>query len=313
MVFCVKKMASIGGGGGGGGGKKQRQSAAASAAATAAAASGTSSANSNNLFNPNITIKKEKFDYIPKFKQEISDIMRGYGDSEKPLLDSIILVEKIMLEQMRSLLIDVINVAMQRCGRPQPLQRDFEFMMRKTPTKLYRFQKYLKDLELKRRYEDMLGGRPMTYSEDFDEDNFEEPEEVVEKNDEEKTRRIFRANRISLLLNSKQYAEYNEARRTSFHYRNSATVRAKLYKIINPPADAIISGHVYTILGYLVHETIATIVDYAILTRLDSLNRDVHPLDRLSTAGKQYCKRRNLDTLLILSAVKNCELGFTTF
>lgn len=213
--------------------------------------------------------------------------MRGYGDCDKPLPESIVLVEKIVLEQMRSLLHDVINVAITRCGRPQPLQRDFEFMMRRSPTKLFRFQKYLKDLELKRRYEDMLGGRPMTYSEDFDEDNFEEPEEIPEKLDEEKVRRVFRANRISLLLNSKQYAEYNEARRTSFHYRNSATIRAKLYKIVSPPTDAIISGHVYTILGYLVHETIATIVDYAILTRLDSLNRDVHPLSRLSSAGKR--------------------------
>lgn len=270
----------------GGVGKKYRNSSASSSTSAAATAAAASAAINSTLYNPNITIKKEKIDYIPKFKQEISDIMRGYGDCEKPLPESIILVEKIVLEQMRSLLNDAINLAMNRCGRPQPLQRDFEFMLRRAPTKLFRFQKYLKDLELKRRYEDMLGGRPMTYSEDFDEDNFEEPEEVPEKLDEEKVRRVFRANRISLLLNSKQYAEYNEARRTSFHYRNSATIRAKLYKIVSPPADAIISGHVYTILGYLVHETIATIVDYAILTRLDSLNRDVHPLSRLSTAGK---------------------------
>lgn len=282
MVFCVKKMASLGGVG-----KKQRNSSSSSSTTTSAAAAAAASAATNStLYNPNITIKKEKFEYVPKFKQEISDIMRGYGDCEKPLPESIILVEKIVLEQMRSLLNDVINVAINRCGRPQPLQRDFEFMMRRTPTKLFRFQKYLKDLELKRRYEDMLGGRPMTYSEDFDEENFEEPEEIPEKLDEEKVRRVFRANRISLLLNSKQYAEYNEARRTSFHYRNSATIRAKLYKIVSPPAEAIISGHVYTILGYLVHETIAAIVDLAILTRLDSLNRDVHPLSRLSSAGK---------------------------
>lgn len=285
MVFCVKKMATLGGVG-----KKHRNSSASSSTATSAAATAAaaSAATNSTLYNPNITIKKEKFDYVPKFKQEISDIMRGYGDCEKPLPESIILVEKIVLEQMRSLLNDAINVAVNRCGRPQPLQRDFEFMLRRAPTKLFRFQKYLKDLELKRRYEDMLGGRPMTYSEDFDEENFEEPEEIPEKLDEEKVRRVFRANRISLLLNSKQYAEYNEARRTSFHYRNSATIRAKLYKIVSPPADAIISGHVYTILGYLVHETIATIVDYAILTRLDSLNRDVHPLSRLSTAGKLH-------------------------
>lgn len=287
MVFFVKKMASLGGIA-----KRPRYSGPAagfslhsspSSAAAAAVAAANAKLYSQSL--PQRKDKEKRDKYIPKFKQEISDIMRGYGDCETPLLDSIILVEKIVLSQMRSLLDEVIGVAVRRCGRPQPLQRDFEFMMRNSTTKLYRFQKYLKDLELKRRYEDMVNGRPMTYSEDFDEDNFQEPEEVEEKYDEEKTRRVFRANRISLLLDSKQYTEYNDARRTSFHYRNSATVKAKLYKIISPPPDAIISVHVYTILGYLVHETIATIVDYAILTRLNSSNRDVHPLNRLSSAG----------------------------
>lgn len=289
MVFFVKKMASLGGVA-----KRQRYSGPGSAtslssSSSAAAAAALAAAANSKLYNHSTPQKKDKEKrdkYIPKFTQEISDIMRGYGDCESPLPESVILVEKIVLKQMRSLLDEVISVAVRRCGRPQPIQRDFEFMMRNCPTKLYRFQKYLKDLELKRRYEDMVNGRPMTYSEDFDEDNFQEPEEMEEKYDEEKTRRVFRANRISLLLDSKQYTEYNEARRTSFHYRNSATVSSKLSKIINPPPEAIIKNHVYTILGYLVHETIAAIVDYAILTRLNSSNRDVHPLNRLSSDGK---------------------------
>lgn len=236
--------------------------------------------------NPMPQDKQEKSEYEPQFMQEISDILRGYGDCEQPLDETVILVEKIVIEQMRSLFIDVINVAIERKGKPQPTQKDFEFMLRKYPTKLFRLQKHLKDLDFKRRYHDMMSGRPMTYTEDFDEENFEEPEETPERYDEEKIRRLFRADRISLTLNGQQYAEYNEARRTSFHCRNSATIKAKLKNIINPPAGAIISGHVYTILGYLVHETIATLVDYAILTRLDSSNRSVDPFNRLTAAGK---------------------------
>lgn len=234
----------------------------------------------------NTRTKQVKKEYIPLFFQEISDIMRGYGDCEKPLPESVILVEKIVIEQMRSLLVDVVNVAIQRKGRPQPTQKDFEFMMRKYPTKLFRLQKHLKDLDFKRRYQDMISGRPMTYTEDFDDENFEEPEEVPERYDEEKVRRLFRADRISLGLNGKQYAAYNEARRTSFHCRNSSTIKAKLQTLLDPPPRALISGHVYTILGYLVHETIATLVDYALLTRLDSTNRNVHPLDRVNSNGK---------------------------
>ncbi|XP_031621185.1 uncharacterized protein LOC116339449 [Contarinia nasturtii] len=260
-----------------------------------ASGGGKKQANRNSTSNstapaPNSTAqeKPEKPEYVPQFMQEISDIMRGYGDCEKPLMQTVILVEKIVIEQMRSLLIDIINVAMDRKGKPQPTQKDFEFMMRKHPTKLFRLQKHLKDLDFKRRYQDMISGRPMTYAEDFDEENFEEPEEVAEKYDEEKVRRLFRADRISLTLDAKKYAEFNEARRTSFHCRNSAAIKAKLKTIINPPAGATISGHVYTILGYLVHETIATLCDYAILTRLDSSNRAVDPFHRIATSGTSF-------------------------
>lgn len=255
-----------------GGGKKQSNKNATS--------------NTSNSVNSSSTTNQEKVEYVPQFFQEISDIMRGYGDCDKPLTESVTLVEKIVIEQMRSMLVDVINVAIERKGKPQPTQKDFEFMMRKHPTKLFRLQKHLKDLDFKRRYQDMISGRPMTYSEDFDEEHFEEPEEVAEKYDEEKVRRLFRADRISLTLNGQQYADYNEARRTSFHCRNSNTIKTKLKTLINPPAGATISGHVYTILGYLVHETIATLVDYAILTRLDSSNRSVDPFHRITASGE---------------------------
>lgn len=266
IEISTKKMAS-------GGGKKQSNRHSTSNSV-------------NSVANAAQTANQEKPEYVPQFMQEISDIMRGYGDCEKPLHDSVILVEKIVIEQMRAILVDVINISIERKGKAQPTQKDFEFMMRKHPTKLFRLQKHLKDLDFKRRYQDMLSGRPMAYSEDYDEENFEEPEEVPERYDEEKVRRLFRADRISLTLNGQKYVEYNEARRTSFHCRNSNAIRAKLRTIINPPPGAVISGHVYTILGYLVHETIATLVDYAILTRLDSNNRTVDPFDRLTTYGK---------------------------
>lgn len=247
----------------------------------------TTTNSTTNTVNSAPPEKQEKVEYVSQFMQEISDIMRGYGDCEQPLPETVILVEKIVIEQMRSMLIDVINVAIERKGKAQPTQKDFEYMLRKHPTKLFRLQKHLKDLDFKRRYQDMISGRPMTYSEEFDEDHFEEPEEVAERYDEEKVRRLFRADRISLSLNGQQYAEYNEARRTSFHCRNSMTIKTKLKNLMNPPAGAIISGHVYTILGYLVHETIATLVDYAILTRLDSSNRAVDPFHRITAVGKE--------------------------
>lgn len=228
---------------------------------------------------------QEKPEYVPQFSQEISAIMRGYGDCEQPLKESVILVEKIVIEQMRSMLIDVINVAIDRKGKPEPTQKDFEFMMRMHPTKLLRLKKYLKKLDLKTKYQDVLSGRAATsYSDDFDE-NHNDSEEPIEKYDEEEVRRLFRADRITLTLTGQQYADYSAARQTSISGRTSHSIRTKLKGLINPPAGAVISGRVYIILGHLVHETIATLVDYAILTRLDSSNRVVHPLDHNNSPG----------------------------
>lgn len=230
---------------------------------------------------------QQKTDYTPVFTQEISDIMRGYGDCEQPLAETVILVEKIVVQQMRSLLNDVISIAFERKGRAQPTQRDFEFLMRKNPTKIYRLQKHLKDLDFRRRYHDMLNGRFTAYNEEFDEQSDGEPEEVPEKYDEEKIRRLFRADRISNIMQGAQYTQYNEARRTSFHCRNSTGIRNKLKTLLSPPSDAHLSAQVYTILGYLVHETIANLVDYAILTRLDSSNRAVEPCQRIVSSGNK--------------------------
>lgn len=226
-------------------------------------------------------------DYTPIFFQEISDIMRGYGDCERPLRESVILVEKIVIQQMRSILNDVINIAIERKGKPQPTQRDFEFLMRKHPVKIFRLQKHLKDLEFRRRYQDIMSGRATSFNEEFDGDKSDEDQdEILEKYDEEKVRRLFRADRISLTLNGVQYSQFNEARRTSFHCRNSSVIRTKLRTLLQPPAEAQISGHIFTILGFLVHETIATIVDYAILTRLDTSNREIDPYGRVTSSGE---------------------------
>lgn len=221
------------------------------------------------------------------FFQEISDIMRGYGDCERPLHDSVILIEQIVIQQMRSILNDVINLALERKGKPVPAQKDFEYLMRRNPIRIFRLQKHIKDLDFRRRYHDMLTGRSTAYADD-DGDKSEDDigAEVSEQYDEEKVRRLFRADRISLTLNGPQYAQYNEARRTSFHCRNSTNIRTKLKALLCPPSEAKISSHVYTILGFLVHETIATIVDYAILTRLNSDNRAIDPYSRITSSGK---------------------------
>lgn len=244
---------------------------------------------SNSVQSTNSVNKTEPDEYAPIFYNEISDIMRGFGDCQKPLKESIILVDKILLQQLRGILQEVIQLAVERKGKPEPSLRDFEFLMRKNPVRVYRLQHYLTNLQKIRRIQEMNNVIPASYHNELESNEDAEDEDRIipeQKNDEEKLRRHFRADRISQILGGAQYKEYSESRRTSFSViRNSTTIRNKLRLWLKPPSDTIISNQVYTILSYLAHETIAAIVDFSILTRLNSANRQTEPYSRIMTSG----------------------------
>lgn len=248
----------------------------------------------NSVQTTNSVNKSESDEYAPIFYNEISDIMRGFGDCQKPLKESIILVDKILLQQLRGILQEVIQMAVERKGKPEPSLRDFEFLMRKNPVRVYRLQHYLTNLQKIRRIQEMNNVIPASYHNELEsnEDGEEDERDRVipeQKNDEEKLRRHFRADRISQILGGAQYKEYSESRRTSFSViRNSATIRNKLRLWLKPPSDTILSNQVYTILSYLAHETIAAIVDFSILTRLNSANRETEPYSRIMTSGMLF-------------------------
>ncbi|XP_059611527.1 uncharacterized protein LOC132258292 [Phlebotomus argentipes] len=231
-------------------------------------------------------------EYLPIFTPEISSIMRGFGDCEHPLRESVVLVEKIVYQQMRGILQEAIDCAVARKGIACPSQKDFEFLMRRQPVKIFRLQKHLRYMKQYQRYQDIKEGRvsalqkeveasPGSNSED------DSDRDVPERFDEEKTRRIFRADRISQMLNGDQYEYFHAARRTSFYGNNSVTMMTKFRSWLNIPAEVQITAEVLKILAYLVHETIAVLVDYCILTRLNSSNRITEPYSRV-TSGSTY-------------------------
>lgn len=241
-------------------------------------------------------VRLETEEYTPVFYDEISDIMRGFGDCDQPLRTTVNLVDKILLQQLRGILQDAIESAVERKTEPKPSLKDFYKILRKNPVKMYRLQKHIKDLKDKRlKYQLLLQleGRSIgMYQDELDTDGQHSDDDVdrsiTEKYDEEKLRRLFRADRISQTLNGIQYKEFNEARRTSFYCRNSNAIRTKLRQWLK--TDYRLSNQVFTILSYFAHETIATIVDYCILTRLDSSNRQTEPYGRVTTSGKQNCR-----------------------
>lgn len=269
---------------------------------------------STNLLNQGNSVqsthsinKSESEECLPIFFKEISDMMRGFGDCQRPLKESVILVEKILLQQMRGILQEVVQLAVNRTNKPEPRLRDFQFLMRKSPTRLYRLHHYLISLHRIRQMQDNRNGIPSNYRLELESNDDEDLRDIViaeQIYDEEKVRRFFRADRISQILQGAEYKEYTEARRTSLGSQN---LRNKLRSWLNPTSDTIISNQVYVILAYLAHETIATIVDYSILTRLNSANRQTDPFNRFTTSSKFF------NVLAITNNMSRCTLFFWGF
>lgn len=233
--------------------------------------------------------------YQSKFGGRIANIMRGYGDGPRPIPESVLLVEKILAQQMRALVNDVMCMAAKRDGELNVQQCDFEFLMRRSPQKIARLRKYLKDIEFRRRYSDILNSKTgaikkeqLAHNDGNGEgegDDLHDSEDINERRireayDEERVRRLVRADHISCMLHGQAYNEYTEARKSSFLWRNFGNSK-HLLELLNLPDGWRFSQKIYTILGHMVHETIHTLVDYAILTRLNSGNHRQEPLERL--------------------------------
>lgn len=218
---------------------------------------------------------------------EISDIMRSFGDCDQPRAESVKLVEHILQQQLRGMFNEASLVAMRRKNNPCPSQADFEFLMRNHPVKIARMRKHLKDMRILKRFLSIKTGRPQDFAEDLDgcESDDELSIDIPDQYDEERTRRLFRADRISQILNGQQYLEFNEARKTSFYCRHGEKIKNKFRHFLDLPADLHIPTATMNILAYFAHETIAMIVDYAILTRLNSSNRNRPPFSRVTPTG----------------------------
>ncbi|XP_037808484.1 transcription initiation protein SPT3 homolog isoform X2 [Lucilia sericata] len=213
--------------------------------------------------NPNATVVVD--DSPVSLLSEISDIMRSFGDSDQPRMESVKLVEHILQQQLR----------------------DFEFLMRNHPVKIARMRKHLKDMRILKKFLSIRTGRPQDFMEDLDQQESDEELgiDVPEMYDEDRTRRLFRADRISQILSGQQYLEFNEARKTSFYCRHGEKIKNKFRRFLDLPADLRIPTTTMNILAYFAHETIAVIVDYAILTRLNSSNRVTEPYSRVTSTG----------------------------
>lgn len=218
------------------------------------------------------------------YTAEIRQMMHGFGDSSEPLVESAKIIEDVVLQQMRTIIKKAYEIAERRNGAKSGSKslgaEDLIFLLRKDKVKLQRLMKYLELKDLKSSVHKMLDDLPDA-AKDIDQPENEKPKDPIHcflnaidntgemlqstPIDEVKQQRSVRAELMSRSMDEARYLKFSKARNASFANKN----RHKFSDWVSAECDLIISKAAYTILGYLAYETVAQIVDLALLVRQD--------------------------------------------
>ena len=154
-------------------------------------------------------------EYNSKIYDEVSILMRAFGDisdSSLQIRESVILVEKILIQQLQEILECVMNIAHKRSGSFLPNQLDFELLMHRNKPKLVRFRKYMRKIQ-KVQFKNESTHSGSNYDINFlnrISENYKSDDEEVY--DADNMRRLYRADRISQILSVEKYEEFQKAR-----------------------------------------------------------------------------------------------------
>lgn len=221
------------------------------------------------------------------YYNEISLMMFGFGDSHKPNPDTVRLVESIVLNQLRM----IVQEAMKHIIGRNLKGEELVFLMRKNKFKMRRFIKYIQMKELKKHTESVnftidLTNPPKNELLEFIEriDETGELSDLTEF-DETKHDRQVRADRMSVALDEEKYMKFFKARCTSFNSKQMSQLRnfEKLKMWVDPKKDINFSNSALDVLSYYAYETVAQLVDYALLVRMD-MKSTSDPLSNIASS-----------------------------
>ncbi|XP_033342567.1 transcription initiation protein SPT3 homolog isoform X2 [Megalopta genalis] len=224
-------------------------------------------------------------------------MMHGFGDSSEPLMESARIVEEVVLQQMRTIVRKACEVSERRGTSKKGASicaEDLIFLLRKDKVKLQRLIKYLELKEYKSSLNKTLDNEmpeDILNTENFENsktkgpfhsflnliDNTGELFEDASTVDEIKQQRNVRAELMTRSMDEARYLKFSKARNASFANKN----RHKFSDWLSPESDITISKQGYAILGYLAYETVAQIVDLALLVRQDQNKIYGDAIDRL--------------------------------
>lgn len=227
--------------------------------------------------------KKSNVNYY----EEISSMLFGFGDAPIPNKDTVALVSSIVVQQLRTIIQEALKFSDGRNLKGEELV----FLMRHNKHKMRRFVKHLANKELKKEIQkeavqisniDVIINKPkhplITFIENIDETGeFTDLSEF----DEVKHNRQVRASYVSETLDEEKYLKYQKARCVSFV---SGRGYEKFRIWLDPRKEVNFTTTALEVLAYYAFETVAQLVDFAFLVRLDN-KRGPDPLNNM----KAYC------------------------
>ncbi|XP_071112507.1 transcription initiation protein SPT3 homolog [Haliotis cracherodii] len=232
------------------------------------------------------------------FTSEIQQMMHGFGDCRRPLHDTAVLVEEIVHAQMASLMMQASDVAASRSSRFIAME-DFLFLLRKDKIKLRRLLKYMEVKDLKTStlrsggFEDeetadsadksqpVRKRRRICYDFLASIDNTGELLALFDEDgvDEIKHERLMRAEVQTRSMTPQQYTEYCQARQSSFS-RKYKSQRFKDWVMAGVTIDVKPNLQAWEVISYLAYETVAQIVDLALIVKQDMRATTSDPMSK---------------------------------
>lgn len=221
------------------------------------------------------------------FYNEISLMMFGFGDSHKPNPDTVRLVESIVVKQMRALVREALKYSEDNTLKGEELV----FLMRHNKYKMRRFVQYL----INKRNKSRLLQNSYSFDIELQQNEGNKAQKIkhqhlmefIEKIDETgeftdlsefddvKYERQIRADRISQALDEKKYLDFCKARCASFSNKDTVYKNLEKLKLWIYPKDEIkFTESSLEVLAYYAYQTVAEIIDYALLVRLDAKSGD---------------------------------------
>ncbi|CAG5122566.1 unnamed protein product, partial [Candidula unifasciata] len=223
----------------------------------------------------------------------------AFGDSRRPLQETAALVEEIVHQQMVSMLEQAAEVAIIRGDKHIGIE-DILFLLRKDKVKLRRLLRFFEVRDIKAIIKSTLGapedlldtrimGRNKQICYNFLTSIDQTGELVALFDDKEidtiKHERLLRAEIQSQGMNVDQYMEFCQARQASFG-RRYKTQRFRDWLLANQSPELVPNAAALEIFSYLAYETVAEIVDLALLVKQDMR---AHPGDALSKTRPALC------------------------